>query len=89
MIGFFICPTQIQAAQGELRAAGICGGPIKKPIAQKNHVITIIITIIIHWILKTYLLLLYNYSIGLHVYAETNHLAKYHSSPFFIQVSAA
>ena len=38
--------------------------------------------------LKTYLLFVYNYSIGLHVYAETNHLAKYHSSPFFGQVLA-
>ena len=36
-------------------------------IALKNHVITIIT----HQILKTYLLLVHNYSICLQVYAET------------------
>ena len=39
----FIVLTQMPAAQAESQTAGICEGPIKKPTARKNHVITIFI----------------------------------------------
>ena len=53
-----------------------------------KKILLLLLLSLIHRILKTYLLFIHNYSIGLHVYAETNHLDKYHSSPFFSQVSA-
>ena len=63
------------------QAAGICVGPITMSIALQNHVITIII----HQILKTYLLFVYNYSVGLSFMSTqkltTVDLAKYHCSP--------
>ena len=70
-----------QPTETKSKAAGICGGTITMSIALQNHVITNII----HQILKTYLLFVYNYSVGLTFMSTqkltTVHLAKYHSSP--------
>ena len=66
----------------------ICGEPIKMPIAGKNHFITI--NLICPANLENIFIICLQivYSIGIHVYAKTNHFAKHHSSLFFSQVSA-
>ena len=58
------------------------------PIEQKNHVITIIINYLPNLENIFIICLQVGYIIVLHVYAETSHLAKHHSSLFFSQVSA-
>ena len=57
-------------------------------IAQKNYVITIIINYLPNLEKIFIICLQLGYIIGLHVYAETNHLAKRHSLLFFSQMSA-
>ena len=64
-------------------AAGICVGPIKKPIVRKKSCYYYFDLLSMHRIFKTYFSFVYNYGISLHIYAETNHLPKYN-----IQVSA-
>ena len=63
-------------------------GELKSLSHEKNHVITIIVTYPLNLENIFIIYLLLGYNIGLHVYSETNHLAKYHSSIFLSPVSA-
>ena len=67
--------------------AGICVGPIKMPIRRKKSYYYYYC----HLFTKSWISIIIcphvGYIISLHVYAETNHLAKHHSSLFFRQVS--
>ena len=67
---WFYCPMQMPVGRDGVKRCWHLWRAIKQPNAQKNCVITIIVTFP-H--ANVYLFFVYNYNISLHVYAETNH----------------
>ena len=86
--GFFIDPTQMPAVQGRAVGCWQLWRANKNPIARKKSCYYYYYYLSVESWKHIYLLFFYNYSIGLHVLAETNYLPKYLSSPSFSQVSA-